>query len=128
MITEAAKWLLNETKGDLVYAFYGEMGVGKTTLIKEICKELGAIDIVNSPTFALINEYNTDEDEPMYHFDFYRIERIEEAFDFGYEEYLYSNSYCFIEWPEKIEELLPEKIRKVSIRLNDDDSRTVELN
>jgi len=84
-------------------AFYGEMGAGKTTLIKEICKILGVKDITSSPTFALINEYRTNDEESIYHFDFYRINNLQEAYDLGYEDYFYSNSLCLIEWPEKIE-------------------------
>ncbi len=91
------------------------MGAGKTTFIKAICHYLGATDIVQSPTFALINEYRTAGGESMFHFDFYRIEKIEEVYDIGYEDYMYSGSYCFIEWPELVEELLPEGTVKVTI-------------
>jgi tRNA threonylcarbamoyladenosine biosynthesis protein TsaE len=91
-----------------VFAFYGAMGVGKTTFIKVLCEELGVEDVVNSPTFAIVNEYEVKGKSPIYHFDFYRINKPEEAFDFGYEDYFYSGNLCFIEWPEKIEGLLPD--------------------
>lgn len=110
-----------------VVAFYGHMGAGKTTLIKEIASQLGVGDTVTSPTFALVNQYMTAAGEPVYHFDFYRIDRIEEAFDLGYEEYFYSGSICLIEWPEKIEELLPAGVLRVHISTDPDneDSRTI---
>lgn len=98
-----------------VFAFYGHMGAGKTTLIKAICRGLKVTDEVNSPTFSIVNEYNTCCGEAVFHFDFYRINKIEEAFDIGYENYFYSSSYCFIEWPDKIEQLLPENCVKVFI-------------
>jgi tRNA threonylcarbamoyladenosine biosynthesis protein TsaE len=98
-----------------VFAFYGKMGAGKTTFIKVLCQHLGAVDIVQSPSFAIINEYKTRTEESIFHFDFYRIRKIEEAFDIGYEDYFYSGSWCFIEWPELIEELLPEGTVKISI-------------
>ena len=106
-----------------IVCFYGPMGSGKTTLITEICKQLGVIDMVSSPTFALINEYRTDCEESVFHFDFYRTEKISEIFDLGYEEYFYSGSKCFIEWPEKIEELLPEHYAKIEIRPIDNTTR-----
>lgn len=98
-----------------IFAFYGNMGAGKTTLIKKICKHLKVEDIVNSPTFSLVNEYNTTLNESVFHFDFYRLNKISEAFDMGYEDYFYSGKYCFIEWPEKIAELLPENFVKITI-------------
>ncbi len=107
-------------------AFYGEMGAGKTTLIKEICKILGVKDITSSPTFALINEYLTHADERIFHFDFYRINHLEEAYDLGYEDYFYSDSLCLIEWPEKIESLLPKKYIKVKININETNQRIIE--
>jgi tRNA threonylcarbamoyladenosine biosynthesis protein TsaE len=107
-------------------AFYGEMGAGKTTLIKEICKILGVKDITSSPTFALINEYLTHADERIFHFDFYRINHLEEAYDLGYEDYFYSNSLCLIEWPEKIESLLPKKYIKIKISIDEKQQRIVE--
>ena len=133
-INTAAKALIEKTislartrKQGLCLAFYGEMGVGKTSLIKAICKEMGVEDIVTSPSFALINEYISNRNEIIYHFDFYRIEKIEEIFDFGYEDYFYSNNYCFIEWPEKIESLLPENCISVYIKENSDNSRTLKF-
>ena len=98
-----------------VFAFYGPMGVGKTTFIKALCKVFGVKDEINSPTFSIINEYLGAKDEQLFHLDFYRINSIEEAFDFGYEDYVYSGAYCFIEWPEKIESLLPADTVKVEI-------------
>jgi tRNA threonylcarbamoyladenosine biosynthesis protein TsaE len=114
-------------KGKKVFAFFGPMGVGKTTFIKALCNELGVIEIVTSPTFALINEYLTGSNEVIYHFDFYRIEKIEEVYDLGYEDYFYSGNYCFIEWPEKVAELLPENVVYVNIVENTDGSRTINL-
>lgn len=108
-----------------VFALYGKMGAGKTTFIQSICESLGSTDNVTSPTFALINEYNTPDASSIFHFDFYRIEDIEEAFDLGYEDYIYSGSYCFIEWPEMISPLLPENMVEVSIEAQEDESRTI---
>jgi tRNA threonylcarbamoyladenosine biosynthesis protein TsaE len=102
-----------------IWAFYGQMGAGKTTLIRELCKKLGVIDNPNSPTFSLVNEYHTSSGEKIYHFDFYRINSIDEAFDMGYEEYFYSGNLCLIEWPEKIKCLLPEKYLKITIEVHD---------
>ena len=110
-----AKEILKAFKDEKVFTFYGEMGSGKTTFIKEICKQLGVNETITSPTFALINEYLGKEEQTIYHFDFYRIETQEEAYDFGYEEYFYSNNYCLIEWPELIENLLPESYVKITI-------------
>ena len=98
-----------------IFAFYGKMGSGKTTLIQEICKTLKSPDIVTSPSFALVNEYFTSSGAPLYHFDFYRLKNLEEAFDLGYEDYFFSGFYCLIEWPEKIEPLLPEDHIKITI-------------
>ena len=98
--------LQNEFGTHRVIAFYGEMGVGKTTLIKELCAQLGVEDIPNSPTFSIVNEYLTQKGATLYHFDFYRIEEEEEVYDLGYEDYFYSGNYCFVEWPEKIMNLL----------------------
>jgi tRNA threonylcarbamoyladenosine biosynthesis protein TsaE len=98
-----------------VFAFYGKMGAGKTTFIKAICHYLGATDIVQSPSFAIINEYKSPSKGSLFHFDFYRIRKMEEVFDIGYEDYLYSGSYCFIEWPELVAPLLPEDTVKVTI-------------
>ncbi|WP_300107877.1 tRNA (adenosine(37)-N6)-threonylcarbamoyltransferase complex ATPase subunit type 1 TsaE [uncultured Alistipes sp.] len=123
-VTEA----IVEALGDrTVVVFRGEMGAGKTTLIREIVAQLGADDTVTSPTFAIINQYSTREGRCIYHFDFYRINRLEEAYDFGYEEYFYSGELCLVEWPEKIEELLPENIMTVRISIDDDEERTISF-
>lgn len=110
-----------------IFAFYGKMGAGKTTFIKAICKALGVNDIVNSPTFTIINEYRSSRGFPIYHFDFYRINRLQEAFDIGTEDYFAGNGLCLIEWPEKIAEILPEDHIKVTITTNEDLSRTVSI-
>ena len=110
-----------------VVAFRAPMGAGKTTLIAEIVAALGSSDVVTSPTFALVNEYNTGDDGVVYHFDFYRIDRVEEAFDMGYEEYFYSGELCLVEWPEKIEELLPDDVMTVWITIDGDSARTFEI-
>ena len=125
-LQKSARLLLNHFPEARVFAFYGAMGAGKTTLIKAVCHELGSADYVTSPTFALINEYSTTEGSIIYHFDFYRIKKIEEAFDLGYEDYIYSGNYCFIEWPEMIEQLLPEGIVEVRIKEGDHGIRLVE--
>lgn len=124
-LPEIAKKLINEFPKERVFAFYGKMGAGKTTFIQSVCKELGSDDTVTSPTFALINEYNTTENESIFHFDFYRIKNLEEVFDLGYEDYLYSGSYCLIEWPELIETLLPENIVRVTIEADNAGTRTI---
>jgi tRNA threonylcarbamoyladenosine biosynthesis protein TsaE len=111
-----------------VFAFYGEMGAGKTTLIKAFCESIGISDYATSPTFSLVNEYRTPEDKSVFHFDFYRINTITELYDIGYEEYVYSDALCFIEWPNKAEELIPENAAKINIEVNDDESRTITLN
>jgi len=103
------------------------MGVGKTTFIKALCNEMGVIDIVTSPTFALINEYQTTNSDKIFHFDFYRIEKLEEVFDFGYEDYFYSNHFCFIEWPDKVAEILPENTVYVQMIENPDGSRNIKI-
>ena len=121
----AAKELITVFSNDRVFAFYGKMGAGKTTFIQSICRALGSDDNVTSPTFALINEYNTANLDSIFHFDFYRIKDIEEAYDLGYEDYIYSGSYCLIEWPEMIDSLLPEKMVKVKIEVQDDDTRLI---
>lgn len=114
-LPEVARMLLEEFPDDRFFAFFGKMGVGKTTLIKELCAELGVEDNVCSPTFAIINEYSDRDGEPVYHFDFYRLKSMAEAYDIGYEEYFYSGCYCFTEWTEKVEELLPERYVRVEI-------------
>ncbi len=110
-----------------VFAFFGSMGVGKTTFIKALCNELGVVEIVTSPTFALINEYQTGEGEVIYHFDFYRIKKIEEVYDFGYEDYFFSGNYCFIEWPDKVAEILRENVVFVQMAENKDGTRTINI-
>ena len=110
-----------------VVAFRGEMGAGKTTLIREIAAQLGATDTVTSPTFAIVNQYKGQGNRRIYHFDFYRIEDLREAFDFGYEEYFYSGDLCLVEWPEKIEPLLPENVVTVRITVDSDTARTFEI-
>ncbi len=121
-----AKALIEFFPDQRIFAFYGEMGAGKTTFIQAICKILGSDDYVTSPTFAIINEYSTAELNPLFHFDFYRIKNIEEAFDIGYEDYLYSGNYCLIEWPEKIEQILPDNIVAVKIEVIDNETRNIE--
>ena len=108
-----------------VFAFYGEMGAGKTTFIKAICGVLGVSETITSPTFAIVNEYEKDDGEPIFHFDFYRIKDIDEAYDFGYEDYFYSGNICFIEWPQLVEPLLPENVVKVQIEIEDNEQRTI---
>lgn len=103
------------------------MGAGKTTFIKAVCEVLGVVDVVTSPTFAIVNEYTSGNGEPVYHFDFYRIKKLEEVFDMGYEDYFYSGSLCFIEWPELIEEVLPEDTVRITITEEEDGSRLVEF-
>ena len=110
-----------------IFAFFGEMGAGKTTFIKALCKEAGVRDVVSSPTFALVYEYRTQNENPIYHFDFYRIKKQSELFDLGYEDYLYSGNLCFIEWPEMAENLLPEETVKVIISINKDGSRHLSV-
>ena len=102
-----------------VFLFYGEMGVGKTAFIKSICKHLNVLDVVSSPTFSIVNQYVNDQDEFMYHFDFYRTNNKNEIFDIGYEEYLFSDSFCFIEWPERLDNLLPNKYLEIKMKLRD---------
>lgn len=126
-LPDVARKLLEAFPDERFFAFFGKMGVGKTTLIKEICAALGVEDVVCSPTFAIVNEYTTAEDEPVYHFDFYRMNSICEAYDIGYEEYFYSGCYCFTEWTEKIEEILPERYVRVEIT-EEEGRRTLEAN
>lgn len=121
----AAKDLLRQTEGKKLFAFYGSMGAGKTTIIKAICDVLEVADLVSSPTFTIVNEYKRSSGDPVYHIDFYRIKKQEEVFDFGIEEYLTGDSYCFMEWPELIEELLPDGIVKVRITVDPDEQRTL---
>ena len=111
---------------DTVFAFNGQMGAGKTTFIKALCEALGVSEPVTSPTFAIVNEYRSDETgELIYHFDFYRIKKLEEAYDMGCEDYFYSGAVCLIEWPELVEDLLPGNTVWVDIKVNDDETRTI---
>lgn len=123
----AAQEFIGQMGKEHIFAFYGKMGSGKTTLIKSICEELGVEDTINSPTFAIVNEYEDREHNTIYHFDFYRIKSIAEVYNMGYEEYLYSDAICFMEWPELIEELLPDDCVKVTIEEEHDGSRTVTM-
>lgn len=123
-IDEAAKEFIRSMGDSTVFAFYGKMGAGKTTFIKALCRQLGVEDEVNSPTFAIVNEYRSASTaELIYHFDFYRIKKIEEVYDMGYEDYFYSGALCFIEWPELAEEVLPEDTVRISIEEQPDGSR-----
>ena len=136
-IRGAARQFIEQIGEHCVFAFYGKMGAGKTTFIKAVCEELGVTDVITSPTFAIVNEYEissqntslTSHPSPLtsqiYHFDFYRIKRIEEVYDMGYEDYFYSGALCFIEWPELIEELLPDDAVRVNIVEQPDGSRLV---
>ncbi len=126
-ISKTAKEFISGIGENRIFAFYGKMGAGKTTLISAICKELKVLDVVNSPTFAIVNEYHRQEADSIYHFDFYRIEHVEEAYDFGYEDYFYSNRLCFIEWPEKIEAILPEETVRVEVLEKDNGIRLVQI-
>ena len=126
-IQEAAKTFLQNMGNARVFAFYGKMGVGKTTFIKALCEQLGVEDVITSPTFALVNEYTSGKGEPIYHFDFYRIKKIEEVYDMGYEDYFYSGNLCLLEWPELIEDLLPEDAVKVTITEKEDGSRILSF-
>ena len=132
-INEAAKAFVEHIGDHRVFAFYGKMGAGKTTFIKAICEVLGVNDVITSPTFAIVNEYSLTShlspltSDSIYHFDFYRIKKLEEVYDMGFEDYFYSGALCLIEWPELIEEVLPEDAVKVSITENADGSRTVDF-
>ncbi|MBO7260668.1 MAG: tRNA (adenosine(37)-N6)-threonylcarbamoyltransferase complex ATPase subunit type 1 TsaE [Bacteroidaceae bacterium] len=127
-IDSAAKDFIELMGDDTIFAFYGKMGAGKTTFIKALCKALGVEEEVNSPTFAIVNEYRSETTaELIYHFDFYRIKKVEEVFDLGYEDYFYSGALCFIEWPELIEELLPADTKKISIEENNDGERIITI-
>lgn len=122
-IHEAAKVFVKEMGEGKVFAFYGKMGAGKTTFIKALCEVLGVEDVITSPTFAIINEYTDGKGDPIYHFDFYRIKKLEEVYDMGYEDYFYSGNLCLLEWPELIEDILPENVITVTIEEQPDGTR-----
>ena len=126
-LQSAAKKLLEHTKGKRILAFYGSMGAGKTTIIKAVCRVLDATDLISSPTFTLVNEYNTLKGDTLYHMDFYRIKKTEEVYDFGIEEYFASGEYCLLEWPELIEEILPAETVKIRITVGEQEQRILDL-
>lgn len=127
-IHEAAREFIKNMGTGHVFAFYGKMGAGKTTFIKAVCEELGVDDVITSPTFAIVNDYTSSKDDShIFHFDFYRIKKLEEVYDMGYEDYFYSGSLCFIEWPELIEDILPGDAVKVTVTQNEDGGRAVEF-
>ena len=126
-LRDVAEAIVRDLGRRTVVAFRGEMGAGKTTLIREIAAVLGATDTVTSPTFAIVNQYKGANNRRIYHFDFYRIDDIREAYDFGYEEYFYSGDLCLVEWPEKIESLLPDDAMNVRIDVPDEDERVISI-
>lgn len=126
-ISSAVRQFVESIGERSIFAFYGSMGAGKTTLIKAICEELGVEDVITSPTFAIVNEYTTGTGKPLYHFDFYRIKKLDEFYDMGGEDYFGSGNLCFIEWPELIEDVLPEEAVIVNIKEVDDGSRLVTV-
>jgi len=126
-IQAVAAEFINNYKDCRIFAFYGELGSGKTTFIKALCRELGVTDLVSSPSFALIHEYKSSRSGKLYHFDFYRMEKLEEAYDIGYEDYFYSGDYCFIEWADKAEPLLPAGTLRVNIALDENSGRILEV-
>ncbi len=130
-IRESARTFINQIGDARVFAFYGKMGAGKTTFVKAICEELGSEDVITSPTFSIVNEYTTHQSpittDLIYHFDFYRIKKLEEVYDMGYEEYFYSGALCLIEWPELIEDILPDDAVKVTIEEQADGTRKVSF-
>ncbi|MES2836882.1 MAG: tRNA (adenosine(37)-N6)-threonylcarbamoyltransferase complex ATPase subunit type 1 TsaE [Bacteroidota bacterium] len=125
-LSEASKQLKDTFANATFFAFYGEMGAGKTTFIKEFCKTLGLNESVSSPTYSIVNQYDLANGKKIFHFDFYRIKNINEAFDMGAEEYFYSKNYCLVEWPEKIAELLPDNLVKVTISAMPNGQRVLE--
>lgn len=127
-LDEAARQFVKAIGDRRVFAFHGKMGAGKTTFIKALCHSLGVSDTVCSPTFAIVNEYQDGNGEPVYHFDFYRLRRLAEAYDMGCEEYFYSGYLCLIEWPDIVQDLLPEDTVDVTIEEQTDGSRTITLN
>lgn len=125
---QVADYLISLRNESDIIAFYGPMGAGKTTLIKNLCHKMGVTDEVNSPTFAIVNEYVTIKGESVYHFDFYRIKKLEEVFDIGYDNYFYSGNLCLLEWPEMIDPLMPDRSIRVEIALGEtDDSRKISV-
>lgn len=126
-LRSAARKFLSETPGKKIFAFYGSMGAGKTTFIRTICESLGAVDIVTSPTFTLVNEYMTEAGELLYHIDFYRIRKTEDVLDFGLEEYFASGSFCFMEWPELIGDILPDETVRVKISVGENEERILDI-
>ena len=125
-IPDVAKQILEYTSPHKKFAFYADMGVGKTTLIKELSLQLDVVDVVSSPTFSIVNEYQTENKSRVYHFDFYRLEEEQEAYDMGYEEYFFSDDYCFIEWPEKIPSLIGEDMVIVKMHI-EETKRVIEV-
>lgn len=125
-LSEIASELISSVENKTLL-FYGQMGVGKTTLIKEVCKQLGVLDNISSPTFSLVNEYQSEKNEIVYHFDFYRINDEEEALDMGIEEYFYSNNWCLIEWPENIKNLLPLDAVEIHLTVLENQQRNIQL-
>lgn len=123
----AAQTFIDNMKDNVVFAFYGDMGAGKTTFIKALCEKLGVEETITSPTFAIVNEYGRGDGDPIYHFDFYRVNKIEEAIDFGCAEYFHSGNICFIEWPQIIEPILPEQAQKINIRETENKRRVIEF-
>ncbi len=126
-IDQAAKEFLQEIGDNRIIALYGSMGAGKTTFVTALCRVLGVEDVVNSPTFTIVNEYRTEDGEPVFHFDFYRIKSLREVEDLGFEEYVYSDCMCLMEWPEMIEEMLPEDTLRVSISEQEDGTRLIKF-
>ena len=128
-IRTTARQFIDAMEGRTIFALYGKMGVGKTTFTKALCEELGVQDVINSPTFAIVNEYDTASGRPIYHFDFYRIKRLAEVYDIGYEDYFFDSrgGICLMEWPELVEELLPDDTVRVTITEQPDGSRTIEF-
>lgn len=125
-LSEVASKLISSV-GNRNLLFYGQMGVGKTTLIKEICQQLGVLDPISSPTFSLVNEYQTSKNKKVFHFDFYRIEAEEEAFDLGIEEYFDTGAWCLVEWPENIENLLPIGAVQIHLTILEGEQRNIQL-
>jgi len=126
-LPDAARSFLEKNRDKKIFAFYGDLGAGKTTFIKALCNELNVIDIVSSPTFSIINEYQNEQGMVIYHMDFYRLENREDALEIGLEDYFSTENYCFIEWPEKIDELLPTQTTYVKIGRNPDNARVLEI-